>query len=129
MAPATHAHRDALYELFRTYSQHATIVELHHGGPPQIELVDDANATGVWSLSYHLTDTRRGMIHLVGGYYDDAYRKLDEGWRIVRARFRVCSAVALRWKDGALGVTHLGARLAGGPAPGAASPGPSPKGV
>jgi hypothetical protein len=113
----THHHRDALYELFRTFSQHASIVELHHGGPPQITVVDHAEATGIWSLSYHLTDTRRGAVHLVGGYYEDGYRRLEDGWRIVRARFSVCSAVALRWKDGALTVSHLGSKLAGGPAP------------
>lgn len=109
----SHDHRDKLYEVFKAISLHENIVEHHHGGPPQITLLSGTEAKGIWSLSYHLADTKKGTIHHVGGYYDDGYRLVDGEWRIVRTRFRVCSAAAYRWKDGALKVLHLGAKLGG----------------
>ncbi len=109
----SHAHRDSLYDLFAAISLHENIVELHHGGPPQID-IDGDSATGIWSLSYHLMDTNKGTIHVVGGYYSDEYRREASGWRIVKTDFSVCSNVGYRWHEETLRVLAMGRSLSDG---------------
>jgi hypothetical protein len=48
---------------------------------------------------------------VVGGYYDDEYRRADGEWLISKARFKVCSAVTYGWKDSALRLLYSGATL------------------
>ena len=97
-------HRDELYAVFEKVACKPQIVELHHGGPPRIELIDEKSARGVWSLYYHLMDTERQTVHHVGGYYHDEYALIDGGWKIRKTRFEVVSAVGYRWKDAGLKV-------------------------
>jgi len=104
-------HRDELRAVFEKGAPRASIVELHHGGPPRIEIVDETHAKGVWSLYYHLMDTERRVINHVGGYYHDEYTKVDGEWRISKTRFEVVSAVTYRAKDDAVRVLHAGAGL------------------
>lgn len=99
-------HRDALRDVFAQGALRDEIVELHHGGPPRIELVGDARATGTWSLYYHLMDTERRVINHVGGYYHDEYTRSNEEWWISKTRFEVVSAVTYRVKDDLLRVLH-----------------------
>lgn len=108
-------HRNGLRDVFASIATKAEIVEIHHGGAPIVELVDDDHATGRWSLVYHLMDTTKGTVNHIGGYYDDAYVRVGGEWSIARARFRVCSAYVTRWKDGAVRLLHAGNRLPGTP--------------
>ncbi len=48
---------------------------------------------------------------VVGGYYDDEYRRVDRKWWITKARFRVCSAVTYGWKDASVRLLHASAAL------------------
>lgn len=104
-------HRDGLRDVFASIATKAEIVEVHHGGAPSIEIVDDDHATGRWGLVYHLMDTKKGLVNHVGGYYDDAYVRVDGAWAIRVAVFRVCSAYVTRWKDGEIKLLHAGATL------------------
>ncbi|MBK6809237.1 MAG: nuclear transport factor 2 family protein [Sandaracinaceae bacterium] len=61
-------HRDALYAVFEKVGCQPNIVEIHHGGPPQIELRDNGRATGIWGLTYHLLDTTAQVLNIIGGY-------------------------------------------------------------
>ena len=46
-------HRDQLYEVFANVGCQPNIVEIHHGGPPQIELSEDGEtATAIWGLGF-----------------------------------------------------------------------------
>lgn len=92
-------HRDALYEVFKDVACHTNIVEIHHGGSPQIDVVDADHAIGIWGLVYHLMDTDKHTRSVVGGYYHDEYRRIDGQWKITRTRFKVASAVSQKWKD------------------------------
>jgi len=76
------------------------IVEMHHGQNPQITLVDADHATAVWGLYYHMIDTRREVVTQLGGFYDDAYRRGDHGWRIVASRYQVTSTQLFELGEG-----------------------------
>ncbi len=104
-------HRDGLYEVFKDVACQTQIVEMHHGGPPQIEVIGPDDAQGTWGLVYHLMNTDTKTISIVGGYYSDEYKRVDGRWWISKARFEVCSAVTYGWKDAAVRLLHGGASL------------------
>jgi hypothetical protein len=87
------------------------IVEMHHGGPPNIEVRGPDDASARWGLVYHLMNTEARTVSVVGGYYDDEYKRVDGQWWISKARFKVCSAVTYGWKDAAIRLLHAGAAL------------------
>ncbi len=106
-------HRDGLYRVFKDVACNVHIIEMHHGGPPFIEVESTDEASGRWGLVYHLMNTETRTISVVGGYYDDEYRRIGDDWLISKARFKVCSAVTYGWKDAAVRVLHAGAGLPG----------------
>ncbi len=105
------SHRDELYQVFKDVACQTHIVEMHHGGPPRIEIHRPNEASGRWGLVYHLMDTKLQTISVVGGYYDDQYERVDGKWLISKTRFEVCSAVTYGWKDTAVRLLHSGASL------------------
>ena len=46
-------HRDRLHEVFKNVACQTHIVEMHHGGPPRIEIHGPNDASGRWGLVYH----------------------------------------------------------------------------
>ncbi|MCB9625909.1 MAG: nuclear transport factor 2 family protein [Sandaracinaceae bacterium] len=104
-------HRDELYAVFEKVGCQPNIVEIHHGGPPQIELLGDGRARGIWGLTYNLLDTNAQVLNVIGGYYTDEYVKTADGWRIQQAVFRVVSATTVGYKDRALKALHMGSGL------------------
>ncbi len=103
-------HRDGLYEVFKDVACHTEIVEMHHGGPPQIEVVNAQFATGTWGLVYHLLNTEHETLSVVGGYYTDEYRLVDSGWKVAKTRFRTVSVVTWGLRDG-IKILHRGSQL------------------
>jgi hypothetical protein len=104
-------HRDGLYEIFKEVACQAHIVEMHHGGPPHLEVHGPDDAGGRWGLVYHLMNMEAQTVSVVGGYYDDEYKRVDGKWWISKTRFRVCSAVTYGWKDKGFRLLHAGASL------------------
>ena len=104
-------HRDGLFQVFKEGACQTQIVEMHHGGPPNIEVHGPDSASARWGLVDHRmnTDTKTGSGG--GGDYDDEYKRVDGQWWISKARFKVCSAVTYGWKDAAIRLLHAGARL------------------
>ena len=103
--------RQGLYEVFKDVACQEHIVEMHHGGPPNIDVRGPDDATGRWGLVYHLMNTEQKTVSVVGGYYDDSYKRVDGRWWIAKARFEVCSAVTYGWKDTSVRVLHASASL------------------
>ncbi len=112
-------HRDQLYAVFENVGCRPNIVEIHHGGPPQIALEGADNATGIWGLTYNLLDTDAQILNIIGGYYTDRYVRTASGWRIQEAVFRVVSSTTLGYKDRVVKALHMGASLPQMPAMGA----------
>lgn len=73
--------RDAVVAYIR--SGLSPIVSVHQGHMPEIDVVDDRTATGIWSM----TDLLRfpvGPVREIRGYghYHEGYRRNDAAWRI-----------------------------------------------
>lgn len=70
----------------RVASNHANgfLPAIHHGHMPEIEIVDDSTATGIWTLFDYLDrDQKGGRMVLFGyGHYEERYKKIDGEWRI-----------------------------------------------
>jgi len=62
------------------------ITTVHHGHTPQIELLSDSTARGVWAMEDLLWWTHHGREeHFHGfGHYREEYRKVDGRWLIGR---------------------------------------------
>ena len=62
----------------------ADAVTVHHGHMPEIEILDPANATGIWAME--------DLVFLPGisiqgwGHYHERYRKEGDTWRIAEVR-------------------------------------------
>ena len=98
-------------EVFEDVACQSHIVEMHHGGPPEIEVTGEDSARARWALVYHLMNTETQTVSVCGGYYDDEYRRVDGRWWITKARFRVCSAVTYGYKKAALRMLHAAQSL------------------
>lgn len=104
-------HRDGLYEVFKDIACQTNIVEMHHGGPPNIEVHGSDHAKARWGLVYHLMNTELQTLSVVGGYYDDEYKRDRGRWWISKARFVVCSAVTYGYKGASIRVLHASSSL------------------
>jgi len=77
---------DYLRGLKAQLADHATV---HHGHMPEITLVSETEAEGIWSMfDYVEADVASGHIRLQGyGHYFETYRKAEDGrWRISSKR-------------------------------------------
>lgn len=79
-------HRDQLVDVFTRLGCVEHVIDMHHGVNPQIELVDDNNARGIWGLHYVMINTRDKQLVELGSYYHDEYIKLDGQWKISATR-------------------------------------------
>ena len=64
-------------------------VTTHHGHTPEITLLSDTEAEGIWAMhDYVQVDPPSGRVSQKGyGYYFESYRKCDDGrWRISSKR-------------------------------------------
>ena len=57
---------------------------VHHGHMPEIELLDDSNATGIWAMEDRVE--LPGLSLRGFGHYHDEYARTPDGWRIRRSR-------------------------------------------
>lgn len=72
----------AIREFFTTALSNPKILHQHHGHHPEIELIDENTATGIW----YMDDTVHILEHNLrvrgNGIYWDEYVKVDGQWRI-----------------------------------------------
>jgi hypothetical protein len=86
---------DAVVKIFTDIGCQDFMVEMHHGMNPQIEVLDEATATGKWSLHYFLINTQQKSLTQLAGYYEDEYRKVGGAWKISATRFTPTSTLAM----------------------------------
>ena len=72
--------------------QAADQVSVHHGHTPDIEILSDRAARGLWAMEDRIWRSKEhplgdGIAYLHGfGHYHETYVKLDWGWRIESTR-------------------------------------------
>lgn len=77
--------RDAIVEFLRNSTGNKKIVTIHQGHNPEIDIIDETNATGIWALHDYLIFGSRMSLN-GWGYYHDEYVKTDDGWKIKSTR-------------------------------------------
>ena len=100
--------RDQLVEVFERLGRHEHIIEMHHGVNPQITILDQTNARGIWGLHYQQIDTLKKIVTQLGAYYEDEYRKIDGKWKICKTRCNVTSTLVTSIADGAPNILFAG---------------------
>ena len=94
--------REQFAQLFGELGCQPHVLDLHHGGNPEIEFVDDDHARGLWSLDYRNIDTRRQTLTLLAVTYHDEYRRLADGWAISASRSQFRTALHCSYADDTL---------------------------
>lgn len=72
-------------------------ISVHHGHTPEIEIIDDTHARGVWPM-FDLVETPEGSnyeSHTGYGHYVEEYRKEGGRWKICRTRLTRLKRVVL----------------------------------
>jgi SnoaL-like domain len=65
----------------------ATAVSVHHGHMPEISIIDESTATGVWAMDDWVDDPDHGRAFQGYGHYRERYRRGSDGsWRISELR-------------------------------------------
>jgi hypothetical protein len=59
-----------------------SMITMHHGHHPEIELTSPITATGVWYLEDLVIDARRNTTLRGAAFYHDAYRKQGGAWKL-----------------------------------------------
>ncbi len=79
--------RDAVVGFMRTSLGTGAIITVHQCHHPEIS-VDGDQATGRWYLEDKVIITEQRMMLTGAAFYDDRYRKCDDGaWRIARTGY------------------------------------------
>lgn len=100
--------REQMLAVFTELACQEHIVEMHHGQNPQISLLDEEHAGGIWGLYYHMIDTRRRLVTQLAGFYDDGYIHADGEWRINKSYYTVTSTQIFELGDGLAHVIFAG---------------------
>ena len=80
--------RDAIMQFLRGAMGADSFHSCHAVSQPEIELVDPHTATGRWCLQDTVIDTSFDMMIHGAAFYDDEYRKGDDGtWRISKTGY------------------------------------------
>jgi hypothetical protein len=61
------------------------VTTVHHGHMPEIDVVDETTATGIWAMHDRL-EFPDGRVQCGAGHYEEEYRLGDGDWRIARMR-------------------------------------------
>ena len=67
--------REDLVAVFEEVACHEYMLESHHAHNPIIKILDITHATGSWSLTYNLINTKDSSITTLQGEYYDVYQK------------------------------------------------------
>jgi hypothetical protein len=78
------------------------VLDLHHGGNPELAFIDDDHVTGVWSLDYRNLNTQAKTVTFLAVTYHDEYRRLDGEWRITGSRSQFRTALHCSYANGTL---------------------------
>ena len=95
--------RDRIVDLVS--ASYPEVVTIHHGYTPEIEILDEHNARGIWAMSDELSfpaGLEGGRTSYRGaGHYVEHYRKEADGqWRIARIHLRrLTLATTIRQRD------------------------------
>jgi hypothetical protein len=71
---------DAYIERIRLFI--GPLITTHHGHQPEIEIIGETGATGIWAMEDVLVWKKEGYRLRGTGHYRETYRKVDGAWKI-----------------------------------------------
>jgi hypothetical protein len=77
---------------------------MHHCTNPEIEIIDNENATGVWGLNYRNINTQDHTLTLLSALYHDEYRKINGYWKVSGSRTEYRTVLNCSYEPGTLEV-------------------------
>ena len=101
--------REEFAALYRAAGCHDYVLDHHHLGNAEIEIIDGSRARAIWSLGYRNINTREHTVTFLSLLYHDEYAKLQGEWLIVSCRVEYKTALHLGYASGTL-ETLLAAR-------------------
>jgi hypothetical protein len=105
--------RDEFAALYKAAGCHPHVLDLHHGGNPEIEFIDDTHAKALWSLDYRNINTQEKTVTFVSLLYHDEYARQRGEWKITKSRSEFRTALHCSYASGKL-ETVLAARSVAG---------------
>ena len=87
----TFTNPDDLAKIFQDIGCHEYMKETHHAHNPIITILNQSLATGTWSLTYTLINTKDKTHTILQGTYEDEYQKQDDHWKITQSIFKPSS--------------------------------------
>lgn len=94
--------REQFAAVFSELGCHPFVLDLHHGGNPELAFIDDDHATGVWSLDYRNLNTQANTVTFLAVTYHDEYRRLEGEWHITASRSQFRTALHCSYASGTL---------------------------
>jgi hypothetical protein len=94
--------REAFAELYRRLGCHPHVLDMHHGTNSEIDFIDDAHATGLWSLDYRSINTQQKTVTFLSVLYHDEYARTGGRWEITRSRSEFKTALHCSYASGTL---------------------------
>jgi len=76
--------REAVMRMVRVATEH--IHTVHRGYMPEIEILGETTARGVWAMSDELRDPAHRLILSGSGHYYETYERAATGWAIKTAK-------------------------------------------
>ena len=75
--------RDRIVGFLEAALGRASMITLHHGHHPEIELTSPTTATGTWYLEDQVIDAQRNTTLRGAAFYRDEYVKQDGAWKLL----------------------------------------------
>lgn len=65
-----------------------SMISMHHGHHPEIELTGETTATGVWALQDYVINLKANTSMRGAAFYEDEYVKVEGKWKIKSTGFK-----------------------------------------
>ena len=83
---------------------HEHVLDMHHCANPEIDILDENHARGVWSLNYRNINTQDQSLTMMSALYHDEYRCREGQWKISRSRTEYRTVMLCSYQPGSLQV-------------------------
>jgi hypothetical protein len=74
--------REKIVQFFSSYMSNPQLIFMHHGHHPEITIVNDQQATGIWYLQDIVINLDNNTTLRGAGFYHDTYIYTDKQWLI-----------------------------------------------
>lgn len=92
---------------------HEYVLDMHHCANPEIEILDQSKANGVWCLNYRNINTQDQTVTLMSAVYHDSYTKIDGHWKVSGSRTEYRTVLHCSYEPGTLEVQVAARSLQG----------------